>query len=68
MWFPSVEKNLCGPALSLSEAKKEWALKVSQANVSGEMKKNELELSHILYIMTSKKLHQNANNKLHPYS
>jgi len=39
MWFPSVEKNLCGPALWLSEAKKEWALKDSQANVSGEMEK-----------------------------
>ena len=39
MWFPSVEKNLCGLALWLSEAKKEWALKDNQANVSGEMEK-----------------------------
>ena len=61
MWFPSVEKNLCKPALWLSEGKKERSLKDSQANVSGEMKKNELELSHILHIMTSKKLHQNVN-------
>ena len=39
MWFPSVEKNLCGPALWLFEDKKEWALKDSQTNVSREMKK-----------------------------